>query len=51
MGDWSIREAVGFFACPANAVPPLREAADYVSPHNDLAGILDILERPELQKG
>ena len=51
MGDWSIREAVGFFACPANAVPQLRGAADYVSPHNDLAGVLDILERPELQTG
>lgn len=50
MGDWSIREAVGFFACPANAVPRLREAADYVSPYRDIEGVLDILERPEMRR-
>ncbi len=50
LGDMSIREAVGFFACPANAVPGLKAVADYVSPFPDVRGMLDILERPELQR-
>ncbi|NLN92047.1 MAG: HAD family phosphatase [Candidatus Hydrogenedens sp.] len=50
LGDLSIRESVGFFACPANAVPQLKEVADYVSPWPDLQGMLDILDRPEMQK-
>lgn len=50
MGDISIREAVGFFACPANAVPGIREKADYVSPWPDIRGVLDILDRPEMQR-
>ena len=49
MGDISIREAVGFFACPANAVPGIKEVADYVSPYPDIRGVLDILKRPEIQ--
>lgn len=47
-GDISIRENVSFFACPANAVPIIRERADYVSPYPDIQGVLDILRRPEL---
>ena len=45
MGDMAIREAVAFFACPANADGKLKAHADYVSPHHDVAGVLDILER------
>jgi hydroxymethylpyrimidine pyrophosphatase-like HAD family hydrolase len=45
MGDMAIREAVSFFACPANADPKLKTYADYVSPHEDVDGVLDILER------
>ncbi|HDP34324.1 MAG TPA: hypothetical protein ENN29_04350 [Candidatus Hydrogenedentes bacterium] len=48
LGDISIREAVAFFACPANAVNALKETADYVSPYPDIRGVLDILKRPEL---
>ena len=50
MGDLSIREAVGYFACPANAVEGLKEVADYVSPYPEILGMLDILQRPELQR-
>lgn len=49
LGDMSIREAVAFFACPANAVAEIQAVADYVSPWPDIRGMLDILERPELQ--
>jgi HAD superfamily hydrolase (TIGR01484 family) len=49
-GDLPLREAVGFFACPSNAKPALQEVADYVSPYPDIAGMLDILRRPELQR-
>lgn len=45
MGDMAIREAVSFFACPANADAKLKAHADYVSPHEDVEGVLDILER------
>ncbi len=48
MGDISIRDAVAFFACPENAVPAIKEVADYVSPYADIRGVLDILARPEL---
>ncbi len=50
LGDLSIREAVGFFACPANAVPGLKAVADYVSPYSDVRGMLDIFNRPEMQR-
>ena len=50
MGDISIRDAVAFFACPANAVSGIKDVADYISPHPDIRGMLDILERPELQR-
>ncbi len=50
LGDMSIREEVAFFACPANAVPEIQAVADYVSPYPDIAGVLDILERPELSR-
>ncbi len=50
MGDISIRDAVAFFACPANAVDGIKDVADYVSPYPDIRGVLDILERPELNR-
>lgn len=49
-GDMPLREAVGFFACPANAKPALRAVADYVSPLPTVQGVLDILGRPELRR-
>lgn len=49
-GDMPLREAVGFFACPSNATPGLKKAADYVSPYPDIHGFLDILSRPELRR-
>jgi HAD superfamily hydrolase (TIGR01484 family) len=49
-GDLPLRDNVGFFACPANATPDIRAVADYVSPHANIAGVLDILRRPELQQ-
>lgn len=45
-GDLPLRDAVGFFACPANAKPALQARADYVSPCRDIAGVLDILSQP-----
>ena len=50
MGDMSLRESVGFFACPANAVQAIKDVSDYVSPHRDIEGVLDILERPEMRR-
>ncbi|HPX86165.1 MAG TPA: HAD hydrolase family protein [Candidatus Hydrogenedentes bacterium] len=50
LGDLSIRESVGFFACPSNAVPALKEVADYISPFPDLRGVLDILDHPKMQR-
>ena len=50
LGDMSLREEVGFFACPSNAVAALKDAADYVSPYPDIRGMLDILDRPELRR-
>jgi len=49
-GDLPLRDAVGFFACPANAKSALKARADYVSPYPNLAGVLDILEKPEFQR-
>lgn len=49
-GDLPLRDAVGFFACPANATPAIRAVSDYVSPFPNIRGVLDILERPRLRK-
>ncbi len=43
MGDLAIREKVAFFACPSNADERLKAHADYVSPHAEIEGVLDIL--------
>ncbi len=45
LGDLAIRENVSFFACPSNAVAELKKVADYVSPHEEIGGVLDILDR------
>ncbi len=45
LGDMLIRERVSFFGCPSNAVPELKAVADYVSPHAEIEGVLDILTR------
>ena len=49
-GDLPLRDAVGFFACPANAQPSVKAAADYISPYENLEGVLDMLTRPEFQR-
>lgn len=43
MSDVTIAEAVDLFACPANAREELKPHAHYISPHNEVAGVLDIL--------
>ncbi len=43
--DAAIADRVSFFACPSNAVGSLRPRAHYVSRHEEVAGVLDILER------
>ncbi|MCA9246168.1 MAG: HAD family phosphatase [Planctomycetales bacterium] len=43
--DLPIREASAWFACPANAQPEMRDLADYVSPHEEAAGVVDILRQ------
>ena len=45
MSDLAIRDSVAFFGCPANADPALARKADYVSPHREAHGVLDILAR------
>ena len=45
LGDMAIRERVAWFGCPANAVDALKAVADYVSPHEEIEGVLDIVER------
>lgn len=49
-GDLPLRDAVGFFACPNNAKPAIKEAADYVSPFPTLEGVLDILNLAEFAR-
>ncbi len=45
MGDRFIAERVSWFGCPANAETEIRKLAAYVSPHQEVKGVLDILER------
>lgn len=45
LSDMTIRERVGFFACPANAQDEIKAVADYVSPLPEARGVVDILER------
>lgn len=42
--DLPIAEACGWFGCPANAVDEIKAVADYVSPHEEVEGVIDLLE-------
>ncbi len=44
LADLQIAEKVTTFACPSNAHEAIKEHADYVSPHPEIAGVLDILD-------
>ncbi|MFW5653354.1 MAG: HAD family hydrolase [Planctomycetota bacterium] len=43
-GDLPMREVCGHFGAPANAVDDLKKIADYVSPHELTAGVVDIIQ-------
>lgn len=43
LGDMPIRDRVAWFACPSNAADALKARADYVSPHAEAHGVVDIL--------
>lgn len=45
VGDLPMRDRVAFFACPSNATPEVKAAADYVSPYANLQGMLDIMRQ------
>ena len=45
MGDKFMADSVRFFACPANAEPEIQQSANYISPHAEIDGVLDILRR------
>ena len=45
MGDRFIAERVSWFGCPANAEAEIKKAATYVSPHDEVEGVLDLLDR------
>lgn len=45
MSDKYVADRVAFFACPANADPEIQKFAAYVSPHEEIDGVLDILSR------
>lgn len=50
IGDLPLRNEVGFFACPSNATAEIRAAADYCSSKPNIAGVLEILKHPRLQR-
>lgn len=45
LSDLAIAERVAFFAVPRNADPRLKPHAAYESPHDEIEGVLEILER------
>lgn len=45
MGDRFIAERVSWFGCPGNAEQEIRKSAAYVSPYQEIEGVLDMLER------
>lgn len=45
MGDRFIAERVAWFGCPANSEAEIKQRASYVSPHQEVDGVLDILEQ------
>lgn len=44
LGDRAIAESVAFFGAPANRDPRIDPVCDYISPHDQVAGVLDILD-------
>ena len=48
MGDHFIAERVSWFGCPENAEVGIKKSATYVSPHQEVEGVLDILRRLSL---
>lgn len=45
LGDKAIADRVGFFACPANAHPAIKEHAHFVASAPEAQGVLQILEQ------
>jgi len=45
MSDKPIADNTAFFACPSNAAEEIKSYADYVSPHDHTAAVVDILTR------
>lgn len=45
LSDKAIADSVAWFACPANSLDEVKTWADYVSPHEQAVGVVDILER------
>ena len=43
--DKAIKDSVAWFACPANATDAIKPHADYISPEEEIEGVLDIIER------
>lgn len=44
LGDKCIAERVGFFACPANAAPGIKEHAHYIAKRHEAEGVVEILD-------
>jgi hydroxymethylpyrimidine pyrophosphatase-like HAD family hydrolase len=44
LADKFMADSVSFFACPANADPEIKKSAAYVSPYDEIEGVLDILQ-------
>ncbi len=45
MSDHFMVQRVAWFGCPANAEEEITKSADYVSPHEEVEGVLDILDQ------
>lgn len=45
LSDLAIAERVQYFACPSNADGQLKQHAAYVSPFEEIEGVIDIIER------
>lgn len=43
--DAAIADRVAWFACPANAHQDIQSRAAYISPHDEAAGVVDILDQ------
>lgn len=45
MGDKFIADRVAWFGCPANAESEIKKSANHVSEHDEVEGVMDLLER------